>query len=142
MPNLNKVLLMGYVGRDVEVKFMQSGDAVANVGLATTTSWKDKSSGEKKEKTTWHNLVFYRQTAEIAGKYVKKGDPIYVEGSIENREYEKEGVKRSITEIIVDRMQLLGSKKDREPEAPQQSRKQGTGKPNTFDDFESDLPFD
>jgi single-strand DNA-binding protein len=104
---VNKVILIGNLGKDPEVRYFPSGDAVCNVSLATTDGWTDKTSGEKKEKTEWHNLVFTRKLAEIAGQYLKKGSKVYVDGRLQYREYEKEGQKRYITEIIVNDMQML-----------------------------------
>ncbi len=108
--SINKVVLVGRLGKDPDVKKMTNGDTVANVTMATTESWKDKS-GSKQEKTEWHNLVFYRRLAEIAGEYLKKGSQIYVEGKLQTRKWQtKEGQDRYSTEIIVSEMQMLGSK--------------------------------
>jgi single-strand DNA-binding protein len=141
-------MLIGHVGRDIEVKFMPSGDAVANVGLATTETWKSKKTGERDEETTWHNLVFYGKNAEVAGEYVKKGDPIYVEGRIKNRKYEKDGVEKFITEVVVDRLQLLSGKRDGEqrkaspePRAEGKSTGSASGAGGNFNDFREDIPF-
>src|ERR1017187_6559949 len=108
--SVNKVILVGRLGKDPETRYMTNGEAVTNATLATSENWKDKT-GEKQEKTEWHNLVFYRRLAEVAGEYLKKGAQIYVEGKIQNRKYQtKEGQERYITEIIVNEMQMLGSK--------------------------------
>lgn len=108
--SLNKAILIGRLGKDPEVKTMPNGELVANVSLATSENWKDKT-GIKQEKTEWHNLVFYRRLAEIAGQYLKKGSQIYVEGKIQTRKWQdKEGQDRYTTEIIVSEMQMLGSK--------------------------------
>lgn len=104
---VNKVILIGNLGKDPEVRYFPSGDAVCNVTLATTESWKDKQSGEQKEATEWHNCVFPGKLAEIAGKYLKKGSKVYVEGSLRTRSWEKDGVKRYTTEIRVQDMQML-----------------------------------
>lgn len=108
MASVNKVILMGNLGRDPEVRFMPNGEAVANFSIATTENWKDKS-GVKQEKTEWHNIVIYRKLAEIAGEYLKKGRPVYIEGRLQTRKWEKDGVTRYTTEIIADQMQMLGS---------------------------------
>src|ERR1035437_9288286 len=108
--SVNKVILIGRLGKDPETRYMTSGEAVTNATLATSENWKDKS-GEKQEKTEWHNLVFYRRLAEIAGEYLKKGSQIYVEGKLQTRKWQtKEGQDRYSTEIIVTEMQMLGSK--------------------------------
>ncbi|HTH93817.1 MAG TPA: single-stranded DNA-binding protein [Rhodocyclaceae bacterium] len=109
MASVNKVILVGNLGADPESRYMPNGDAVCNVRLATTESWKDKSSGEKKEITEWHRVVFYRRLAEIAGQYLKKGTPVYIEGRIRTRKWQdKEGQERYTTEIEATEMQMLG----------------------------------
>src|SRR5512140_943649 len=108
--SVNKVILVGRLGKDPETRYMTNGEAVTNVSLATSENFKDKS-GEKQERTEWHNLVFYRRLAEIAGEYLKKGAQIYVEGRIQTRKWQdKEGKDRYTTEIIVNEMKMLGSK--------------------------------
>ncbi len=111
MASVNKVILMGNLGRDPEVRYMPNGEAVANFSIATTENWKDKS-GVKQEKTEWHNIVMYRRLAEIAGEYLKKGRPVYIEGRLQTRKWEKDGVTRYSTEIIADQMQMLGTGRD------------------------------
>lgn len=107
---LNKAILIGRLGKDPEVKTMTNGELVANVSLATSETWKDKT-GSKQERTEWHNLVFYRRLAEIVGQYLTKGSQVYVEGRIQTRKWkDKEGQDRYSTEIIVNEMQMLGSK--------------------------------
>lgn len=109
MASVNKVILVGNLGADPESRYMPNGDAVCNVRLATTESWKDKSSGEKKEITEWHRVVFYRRLAEIAGQYLKKGTPVYIEGRIRTRKWQdKDGQDRYTTEIEATEMQMLG----------------------------------
>lgn len=109
MASVNKVILVGNLGADPESRYMPNGDAVCNVRLATTESWKDKASGEKKEITEWHRVVFYRRLAEIAGQYLKKGTPVYVEGRIRTRKWQdKDGQDRYTTEIEATEMQMLG----------------------------------
>ncbi|KRB92720.1 single-stranded DNA-binding protein [Noviherbaspirillum sp. Root189] len=111
MASVNKVIIVGNLGRDPETRYMPNGDAVTNVAVATTESWKDKNSGEKKELTEWHRITFYRKLAEIAGQYLKKGSQIYVEGRLQTRKWtDKDGVERYTTEIIADTMQMLGSR--------------------------------
>jgi len=110
MASVNKVILVGNLGRDPETRYTTSGDAVTNIRLATTDTWKDKN-GEKQERTEWHNIVFYGRQAEIAGEYLKKGRQIYVEGRLQTRKWQdKEGQDRYTTEIIADRMQMLGNR--------------------------------
>jgi single-strand DNA-binding protein len=111
MASVNKVILVGNLGKDPEVRYMPNGEAVCNFSIATTENWKDKS-GVKQEKTEWHNIVMYRRLAEIAGEYLKKGAPVYLEGSLQTRKWEKDGVTRYSTEVIADQMQMLGSKSD------------------------------
>ncbi|EJL92091.1 single stranded DNA-binding protein [Herbaspirillum sp. CF444] len=111
MASVNKVIIVGNLGRDPETRYMPNGEAVTNVAVATTESWKDKSSGEKKELTEWHRITFYRKLAEIAGQYLKKGSQVYVEGRLQTRKWtDKDGVEKYTTEIIADTMQMLGSR--------------------------------
>ena len=111
MASVNKVILMGNLGRDPEVRYSPDGAAVCNVSIATTSSWKDKTSGERREETEWHRVVFYNRLAEIAGEYLKKGRPVYVEGRIKTRKWQnKEGVDQFTTEVVADNMQLLGGR--------------------------------
>ncbi|MEI8401735.1 MAG: single-stranded DNA-binding protein [Alcaligenaceae bacterium] len=111
MASVNKVILMGNLGRDPEVRYSPDGAAVCNVSIATTSSWKDKTSGERREETEWHRVVFYNRLAEIAGEYLKKGRPVYVEGRIKTRKWQnKEGVDQYTTEVVADNMQLLGGR--------------------------------
>lgn len=143
MASLNKVCLMGHLGADPETRYMPNGDAVANIRIATTESWKDKASGEKKEITEWHRVVFYRKLAEIVGQYVKKGHGLYVEGRIRTRKWQdKEGQDRYTTEIEATEMQMLGGKSQsdtQQQEKPERSAPQAqkTG----FEDMEDDIPF-
>ena len=114
MPSVNKVMLLANLGRDPEVRTFPNGDSVCNFSIATSTSWKDKASGEKKEKTEWHNIVMYRKLAEIAGEYLKKGSSVFVEGSLQTRKWQtKEGQDRYTTEVAADTMQMLGGKENR-----------------------------
>jgi single-strand DNA-binding protein len=111
MASVNKVIIVGNLGRDPETRYMPNGEAVTNIAVATTESWKDKSSGDKKEITEWHRITFYRKLAEIAGQYLKKGSQVYVEGRLQTRKWtDKDGVERYTTEIIADSMQMLGSR--------------------------------
>jgi len=108
---VNKVILVGNLGKDPEVRYMANGGAVCNLTLATTESWKDKQTGEQKDKTEWHSIVFYRRLAEIAGEYLKKGSQIYVEGKLQTRKWQdKSGNDRYTTEIIANEMQMLGGR--------------------------------
>ena len=112
MASINKVILIGNLGKDPETRYLANGDAVTSITLATTDTWKDKN-GEKQEKTEWHRVVLYRKLAEIAGEYLKKGRPIYVEGRLETKQWtDKQGIERYTTQIIADTMQMLGSKHD------------------------------
>jgi single-strand DNA-binding protein len=110
MASVNKVILIGNLGRDPETRYTTGGDAVTNLRIATTETWKDKS-GEKQEKTEWHTVVLFGRQAEIAGEYLKKGRPVYIEGRLQTRKYtDKEGVEKYSTEVVGDRMQLLGGR--------------------------------
>ena len=143
MASINKVILVGNLGADPETRYMPNGDAVANIRLATTESWKDKASGEKKEITEWHRVVFYRKLAEIVGQYLKKGSSVYIEGRIRTRKWtDKEGQERYTTEIEANEMQMLGGKSDRS-ESPQdkpQRNAQGAPKASLEDDDDT-IPF-
>jgi len=111
MASVNKVILVGNLGKDPETRYAPSGDAITNITLATTDSWKDKATGEKKEATEWHRVVFFGRLAEIAGEYLKKGRSVYVEGRLRTRKWQdKEGQERYTTEIVADQMQMLGSR--------------------------------
>jgi single-strand DNA-binding protein len=112
MASVNKVILLGNLGRDPETRYTTGGDAVTNLRIATTETWKDKS-GEKQEKTEWHTVVLFGRQAEIAGEYLKKGRSVYIEGRLQTRKWtDKEGVEKYSTEIVGDRMQLLGGPRD------------------------------
>ena len=159
MASVNKVILVGNLGRDPEMRFMQNGEAVCNFSIATTDSWKDKS-GQKQERTEWHNIVIYRKLAEIAGEYLKKGRPVYIEGRLQTRKWQtKEGQDRYTTEIIADQMQMLGGREgggasssydsmDEDQSRPQQASRPAQSVPaqqpasgGDFDAFEDDIPF-
>lgn len=113
MATLNKVTLIGYLGHNPEIRYTASGDPVAHVTLATTETWKDKATGEKKEATEWHRIVLYRKLAEIVGQYLKKGSHVYIEGRLQTRKWTaKDGSDRYTTEIIADDMRMLGSRSD------------------------------
>ena len=111
MASVNKVIIVGNLGRDPETRYMPSGDAMTSIAVATTDSWKDKTTGEKKEQTEWHRISFFGKLAEIAGQYLKKGSQVYIEGSLRTRKYtDKDGVEKYSTEIKADTMQMLGSR--------------------------------
>jgi single-strand DNA-binding protein len=146
MASVNKVILVGNLGRDPEVRFMPNGEAVCNFSIATTDTWKDKA-GAKQERTEWHNIVMYRKLAEIAGEYLKKGRPVYVEGRLQTRKWQdKEGQDRYTTEIIADQMQMLGSASHADNGGNGSTQRQDN-KPNKqndgtgFDDMADDIPF-
>jgi len=160
MASVNKVILIGNLGRDPEVRYTPNGNAICNVTLATSRNWKDKTSGEKMEETEWHRVVFYDRLAEIAGEYLKKGRPVYVEGRLKTRKWQdKEGVDKYTTEIIASEMQLLGSREgmDGGDEGGGASRERGeersapasrpaASKPaaksaSGFEDMDDDIPF-
>jgi len=166
MASINKVILIGNLGRDPEVRYTANGAAICNVTIATSRNWKDKNSGEKMEETEWHRVVFYDRLAEIAGEYLRKGRSVYVEGRLKTRKWQdKDGVEKYTTEIIADNMQLLGGREGggggggadegggggyapRERSAPPvrqaaprpapaPAAKSSTG----FDDMDDDIPF-
>ena len=164
MASVNKVILIGNLGRDPEVRYAPSGSAICNVTIATSRNWKDKSSGERQEETEWHRVVFYDRLAEIAGEYLKKGKSVYVEGRLKTRKWtDKDGAERYTTEIIAQEMTMLGGRDSmgggggddegggysREPAArpaprapqaapaPRPAPKAATG----FDDMDDDIPF-
>lgn len=139
MASVNKVILVGSLGKDPETRYMPNGDAVTNFSMATSENWKDKD-GEKQSKTEWHNIVGYRKLAEIMGEYLKKGSPVYIEGKLQTRKWEKDGVTRYTTEIIADTMQMLGTKQNSSNSAKSQDM-QSSKDANDFDDIPSDYPF-
>ena len=111
MASVNKVIIVGNLGRDPEVRYSPDGAAICNVSIATTSQWKDKASGERREETEWHRVVFYNRLAEIAGEYLRKGRSVYVEGRLKTRKWQdKEGQDRYTTEIVADQMQMLGGR--------------------------------
>lgn len=160
MAAVNKVILLGNLGADPEIRYMPNGDAVATVRLATTESWKDRNSGEKREATEWHRVVFFRKLAEIVGEYLKKGSSVYIEGRIRTRKWQdKDGQERYTTEIEATEMQMLGgrgqgagsSDSDAGNSAPRNSGGGGGNGGNSspppkkkapsFDDMDDDIPF-
>ena len=137
MGSVSKTILVGFVGKDPEVRNLNSGDRVANFSLATSESWKDKS-GERKEKTEWHQIVIFGKLAEIVEKYVKKGSQVYVEGKITYEEYEKDGIKRQSTKVVVNQLTMLGGgDKAEKPESKPQQQNNNS----VEDDSEQELPF-
>lgn len=141
MASLNKVILIGNVGKDPEVKYMTNGDAVVNIGIATTETWKDKD-GQRQERTHWHNVTAYRKLAEIIGEYVKKGTNIYLEGKIEYQKYkDKEGVEKTSTNIIANDILMLSSKDS--GQAKERSNNVATNKTGVeaLEQMEEDIPF-
>jgi len=142
---LNKVILIGRLGRDPECRYLPNGDAVCNFSLATTESWKDQR-GQKKERTEWHNITMYRKLAEIAAQYLKKGSQVYIEGRIQSRKYTgKDGIERTAYEIVCSEMKMLGGKAEggegqHNPPPPPQARQQPAA-PVPQDDIDDDVPF-
>lgn len=164
MASVNKVILIGNLGKDPETRYMPSGDAICNINVATTDTWKDKASGEKKEQTEWHRVAFFGKLAEIAGQYLKKGSQVYIEGSLRTRKWQdKEGQDRYTTEIRADQMKMLGSRQGMGEAPPRESSPgemsntgtgTGTGRGNAgggqgagragssgFGDMDDDIPF-
>ena len=150
MPSINKVIIIGNVGRDPELRYTPSGAAVCNVTVATSRNWKDKTSGEKVEETEWHRVVFYDRLAEIAGEYLKKGRSVYVEGRLKTRKWtDKDGAEKYTTEIVADNMQMLGGRDDGErterpaerPAQRQAPKPAPKASANAFSDMDDDIPF-
>jgi single-strand DNA-binding protein len=140
MASVNKVIILGSLGKDPEVRFMPNGDAAASFSMATSESWKDKQ-GVKQEKTEWHNVVAYRKLAEIIGEYLKKGSSVYIEGKLQTRKWEKDGVTRYSTEIIADSMQMLGGKQDSADKPSAEPSAEPSAPSGGFDDLPDDVPF-
>ncbi|WMW80339.1 single-stranded DNA-binding protein [Undibacterium cyanobacteriorum] len=165
MASLNKVMIIGNLGRDPETRYMPSGDAMTTIAVATTETWKDKQTGEKKEATEWHRVTFFGKLAEIAGQYLKKGSQVYIEGSLRTRKYtDKDGVEKYATDIRADEMKMLGSRqgmgggaaamdddggygapapRQQQYSAPVQQPRQAPAQrpaPN-FSDMDDDIPF-
>lgn len=160
MASVNKVILLGNLGRDPETRYTTGGDAVTNLSIATSEQWKDKS-GEKQERTEWHRVVLFGRQAEIAGEYLKKGRSVYIEGRLQTRKYtDKDGVEKYSTEIVGDRMQLIGGGRDasggdaefssspgggaptrREPATASAGGGKSSGAKKNVDDFDDDIPF-
>ena len=144
MASVNKVIIVGNLGADPESRFAPSGDAICNISVATTESWKDKQTGEKKEATEWHRVGFYGKLAEIAGQYLKKGSQVYIEGSLRTRKWQdKTGQDRYTTEIRADVMKMLGGKSEGQQQsaAPRQQAPQRQQMAPPAGDFDDDIPF-
>jgi len=156
MASVNKVIIVGNLGRDPETRYMPSGEALTTISVATTDTWRDKASGEKKENTEWHRITFFGKLAEIAGQYLKKGSQVYVEGSLRTRKYtDKDGVEKYATDIRADSMQMLGSRQGmgggapmddgyESAPAPRQSAPASRPAPRpaaNFSDMDDDIPF-
>ncbi len=142
---INKVILIGNLGADPEVKYMPSGEAVATLRLATSESWKDKNTGEQVEKTEWHRVVLFRRLGEIAGEYLKKGSKVYIEGRLQTRKWQgQDGQDRYTTEIVANDMQMLDGRggSGNFNQTPPQSNEQPQGAAaGGYDDFDDDIPF-
>ena len=149
--SINKVILVGNLGRDPEVRATQDGSKIVNLSLATSERWKDRNSGEQRERTEWHRVVFFNRLAEIVEQYVKKGTKLYVEGRLQTRSWEQDGVKRYSTEVVANEMQMLDSRggvsqdfsgsQIAEAPAAQSSQQQAVAPPQNFDNFDDDIPF-
>ena len=148
--SLNKVILIGNLGRDPEVRYMPNGEAVCNFSIATSETWNDRQTGQRQERTEWHNITLYRRLAEVAGQYLKKGSLVYIEGRIQSRKYTgKDGVERTAYEIIGSEMKMLGGGNDSgqqaqaaQAETPTPPRRQAPAAPaQPVDDIDDDVPF-
>ena len=146
--SVNKVILIGRLGRDPEVRYMPNGEAVCNFSIATSETWNDRQTGQRQERTEWHNITLYRRLAEVAGQYLKKGSLVYIEGRIQSRKYTgKDGVERTAYEIIGNEMKMLGGGNDsgqqnaqHTPPAPP-SRQAPAAPAQPVDDIDDDIPF-
>ena len=149
---INKVILVGNLGQDPEIRYTPSGKAISNITVATTDSWKDKQTGEQQERTEWHRIVFFNRLAEIVGEYLKKGSQVYIEGRLQTRKWQDQsGQDRYTTEIVASEMQMLGSRNKGAEDAPPNDYSQSgpTSKPAEKsgatpaapDDFDDDIPF-
>lgn len=145
MSSLNKTMIIGRVGKDPEQRFFNDGTAVCNVTIATSESWKDKQTGEKREDTEWHSVVFRSKLAEIAGQYLRKGSLVYVEGRLKTRKWQdKNGQDRYTTEIVANEMKMIGPKPEGDQSAPRQQASRQAPQQNSgggFADFSDDIPF-
>ncbi len=139
MRGVNKVIIVENLGQDPDTKYMPSGDAVTNISVATSESWKDKQTGEKKERTEWHRVVFFKRLAEVAAEYLRKGSQVYIEGKLRTQKWEKDGQTHYKTEIVAHEMQMLGGRGDGNQGAKRPSDN-APSKPGP-DDFDDDIPF-
>lgn len=153
MASVNKVIIVGNLGRDPEVRYSADGVAICNISVATTSAWKDKNTGDKREETEWHRVVFYGKLADIAGEYLRKGRSIYVEGRLKTRKWtDKDNIERYTTEIVADQMQMLGGREDggsgssapaaqnqRQERQPQRAQNQQTQA--NLSNMDDDIPF-
>lgn len=138
MSGVNRAFIIGSLGGDPELKYLPNGDAVCNFSVATSEEWKDKASGEKKEKAEWHRIVAFRKLGEICGKYLTKGKLVYLEGKLQTRSWEQDGSKRYMTEIVINDMQMLGSKSD---SGGGSAAAAGSGGNVPTPEMEDDIPF-
>lgn len=145
MASVNKVILVGNLGRDPETRYAPSGEAISSITIATADSWKDKSTGERKERTEWHRISFFGRLAEVVGMHLKKGASVYIEGSLRTRKYkDRDGAEKSITEVRGDTMQMLGSRPAAQADGPDGTParpRQPARAPETWDNMDDDLPF-
>ena len=147
---VNKVILVGNVGNEPECRTMPNGNSVANVSVATSETWKDKNTGDQQDRTEWHRVVFFKRLAEIVEQYVKKGSKLYIEGRLQTRSWEQDGIKRYTTEIVANEMQMLDSRNSTSQDSfggqantpqPAQQPTQQAQTPANFDNFDDDIPF-
>ena len=145
MASVNKVIILGNVGKDPEVRHMQNGDSVVSVSVATSESWKDKNSGESKENKEWHRVTFYRKLAEVAANYLRKGSSVYIEGRLETKKWtDKAGVERYTTGIVASEMKMLGKAPEageRQAAPEQHTRPVKAQAAHGFEDMDDDIPF-
>lgn len=150
MASVNSVTIIGNLGRDPEIRYLQSGDAVANIAVATSYKSKDRNTGEQREVTEWHRITFFGRMAELVGQYLKKGSSVYVQGRLQTRKYQKDGQDHYATDIVAENMQFLSPRPDgdqgQQSPAPRQQQQQNTPRPQprpapNFSDMDDDIPF-
>ena len=145
MKGVNKVIILGTLGKDPEVRFTPNGNPIANMSVATSEQWNDKASGERQEKTEWHRVVIFGKLAEIAGQYLRKGSQVYLEGKLQTRKWQdKNGQDQYTTEIVLDvngTMQMIGGKRDDNQQAPQQQRQAPAPQPQYHTGLDDSIPF-
>ena len=143
MKGINKVIIVGNLGNDPDIKSLPNGSMVTNISVATSESWTDKQTGQKQDRTEWHRVVFFNRLAEIAGQYLKKGSKVYIEGQLRTQKYEKDGIDRYVTDIIAKEMQMLDSRSEgqQQPYSPPPQQPAQQPQQQSSVDIDDDIPF-